>query len=493
MSEKTVWCDKLRKSLTSKNVEQKESWAFEANELPPDHHDKVDSSAQINSSVFSNFSSPVSDIFDSQTFRIFASTWNVGGNSPCAGLNLNEFLPLDDGSDIYVLGFQEIVPLNAGNVFVSEDNEPASKWLDLIDQALNRPLGSTVESCQSSPSSYSTNKTIRRDQTVQLKECNCPSEVKKKNYRKACFSCPFSYDFDSDDGEPEKGEDETSSLDDNEVVLTMTSKNRRRYSYIVSKQMVGIFITIWAKKELVQHVSHLQISCVGRGIMGRLGNKGCISVSMSLHQTSFCFICCHLASGEKEGDELRRNSDVKKISKNTYFQRICKNHHRINPKKILDHDRVIWLGDLNYRISLSYLETKRLLEQNDWDALLEKDQLRIERESGRVFNGWKEGKIYFAPTYKYSNNSDSYSGENVTSKSKRRTPAWCDRILWHGNGIAQLFYIRGESKLSDHRPVFAGFSVGVEVLDDRFRKEISASNMKVGVEELLPNLNNIFS
>lgn len=115
-------------------------------------------------------------------------------------------------------------------------------------------------------------------------------------------------------------------------------------------------------------------------------------------------------------------------------------------------------------------------------------QLRIERESGRVFSGWKEGKIYFAPTYKYSNNSDSYSGENVTSKSKRRTPAWCDRILWRGNGIAQLFYIRGESKLSDHRPVFAVFSVDVEVLDDRFRKEISASNMKVGVEELLPSV-----
>lgn len=37
--------------------------------------------------------------------------------------------------------------------------------------------------------------------------------------------------------------------------------------------------------------------------------------------------------------------------------------------------RVIWLGDLNYRIALSYHETKKLLEQNDWDALLSKDQV----------------------------------------------------------------------------------------------------------------------
>lgn len=37
--------------------------------------------------------------------------------------------------------------------------------------------------------------------------------------------------------------------------------------------------------------------------------------------------------------------------------------------------RVIWLGDLNYRVSLSYEETTLLLEDNDWDSLLEKDQV----------------------------------------------------------------------------------------------------------------------
>ena len=55
-------------------------------------------------------------------------------------------------------------------------------------------------------------------------------------------------------------------------------------------------------------------------------------------------------------------------------------------------------------------------------------QLNLEREVGRVFNGWSEGKISFAPTYKYSQNSDSYAGENVKSKKKRRTPAWFVRL-----------------------------------------------------------------
>lgn len=66
--------------------------------------------------------------------------------------------------------------------------------------------------------------------------------------------------------------------------------------------------------------------------------QGCISVSMTLHQTSFCFVCSHLASGEKEGDELRRNSDVIEILKNTQFPNICKTPRRRTPEKILEHE-----------------------------------------------------------------------------------------------------------------------------------------------------------
>ncbi|KAH7520624.1 hypothetical protein FEM48_Zijuj08G0164700 [Ziziphus jujuba var. spinosa] len=82
----------------------------------------------------------------------------------------------------------------------------------------------------------------------------------------------------------------------------------------------------------------------------------------------------HLASGEKEGDELKRNAGVPEILKSTQFQKICKTPCRA-PERIVDHDRVIWLGDLNYRVSLSYEETRGFLEENDWDTLLEKDQV----------------------------------------------------------------------------------------------------------------------
>jgi hypothetical protein len=43
-------------------------------------------------------------LFFSSLFRIFVSTWNVGGKAPTAELKLDDFLPADDHSDIYVLG-----------------------------------------------------------------------------------------------------------------------------------------------------------------------------------------------------------------------------------------------------------------------------------------------------------------------------------------------------------------------------------------------------
>lgn len=62
----------------------------------------------------------------------------------------------------------------------------------------------------------------------------------------------------------------------------------------------------------------------------------------------------------------------------------------------------------------------------------------------------------------------------------------CDRILWHGNGIEQLSYIRVESKFSDHRPVTATFLVEVGITDVTLKNQLGDPGMKVAIEELLP-------
>ncbi|KAG8078268.1 hypothetical protein GUJ93_ZPchr0007g6257 [Zizania palustris] len=364
----------------------------------------------------SHFLAQTSNNTTTEPVRIFVSTWNVGGKAPTAELNLDDFLPTDDHSDIYVLGFQEIVPLNAGNVLVIEDNEPAARWLVLINQALNRPTDTDANVFQHEPSpSIDSNasrasssldtsfsdlaktsssstifqksylKTIRKSfmpvQRKRLKACNCPVEMAKPSYRDACFGCPKAYTYEIDSSEEDDEEDKKEkSRDSNdsvcsEVISTPTARDQLKYNLIACKQMVGIFVTVWVKKELVQHIGHLRTSCIGRGILGCLGNKGCISVSMTLHQTSFCFICSHLASGQKEGDEFRRNSDVLEILRLTLFQGSAGEVYKKIPEKILQHDKVIWFGDLNYRIALSYADTKKYLMENNWDALFEMDQV----------------------------------------------------------------------------------------------------------------------
>ncbi|KAE8693257.1 hypothetical protein F3Y22_tig00110814pilonHSYRG00155 [Hibiscus syriacus] len=103
----------------------------------------------------------------------------------------------------------------------------------------------------------------------------------------------------------------------------------------------------------------------------------------------------------------------------------------------------------------------------------------------------KEG--YYLLLHTSIHNSDSYAGENDKSKKKRRTPAWCDRILWRGSGIEQS-YFRGESRFSDHRPVSALFSVEVIVRRkyDKFRKGYSCGLRRFYYEECIPRRHSFY-
>lgn len=402
-----------------------------------------------------------SQYIDTREYKISVTTWNVGGVVPPSDLDLEDCLNLKEASDIYVLGFQEIVPLKAGNVLGSEDRGPAMKWDTLICKTLNKiPSGSTVtlRSC-SAPSSPA------MPALVHLRRTSYPfpaSKINRSDDWSAIFpsSCRS---LSTNAGEAAEAEVEV----EEEPLLNewfKESHDIQRYNRVASKQMVGIYISVWVRSELRRHIRDLHVSSVACGIMGRLGNKGSISVRMSLHHTTLCFICTHLASGEKEGAELRRNFDVSEIMKRTHFPLTTTELFDL-PQTIIGHE-IIWFGDLNYRLASPNAGiTMSLIQKEDWKVILECDQLKTEQAAGRVFEGWEEGSIAFAPTYKYATNSDQYSAfiENK-SGHKRRNPAWCDRILSFGKGFKQLSYTRGECKLSDHRPVTAVFLVDVQVL-----------------------------
>ncbi|KAK8526157.1 hypothetical protein V6N12_020638 [Hibiscus sabdariffa] len=341
-----------------------------------------------------------SDHKATQNYRVFVSTWNVGGVAPPEDLDMEELLDTGNTScEIYVLG--------ASNVLGSEDNKISTKWNTLIRRALNNKktqhLGDKVHGHSNEQGKQSNDAKSSNSITVPGQDFRC----------------------------------------------------------IVSKQMVGILISVWVRSYLCPYIRCPSVSCIGCGIMGCLGNKGSVSVRFRLHETSFCFVCSHLASGVRQGDEKLRNSNVSEIFSRTNFPR---GPSLDLPRKILDHDRVIFLGDLNYRISLPESSVRQLVDARDWNSLLENDQLRMEMMDGEL-KGWHEGTIAFAPTYKYHPNSDVYYGCFHQNKKgeKKRAPAWCDRIIWYGTGLKQHVYDRSEENFSDHRPVKAIFTAEVEV------------------------------
>lgn len=77
---------------------------------------------------------------------IYVGTWNVGGKDFRSGVNLYEWLlpsevfPAGKDNklpDIYIIGFQEIVDLNAQNIMVSSNKTQRDKWKELLTECLN--------------------------------------------------------------------------------------------------------------------------------------------------------------------------------------------------------------------------------------------------------------------------------------------------------------------------------------------------------------------
>ena len=299
--------------------------------------------------------------------------------------------------------FQEIVPLNAGNVLGTEDNGPARKWLALIRRTLNSLPGTSggchtpspipdpiVEldadfegSTRQKASSFfhrrsfqSLSRSMRLDNDMAMPQ---PRLDRRFSVCDRVFlghrpsDCDLNFRYGSSDDENGPGDSPVAmhySPVSYSGSFSMEERDRQpghsRYCLVASKQMVGIFLTVWVKSDLRDDVRNMKVSCVGRGLMGYLGNKvhfcqwnfpefesefimkisiliclvfqGSISISMSVHQTSFCFVCSHLTSGQKEGDELRRNSDVMEILRKTRFPRVHGMGDSGSPQTILEHE-----------------------------------------------------------------------------------------------------------------------------------------------------------
>ncbi|XP_031826523.1 oculocerebrorenal syndrome of Lowe isoform X2 [Nomia melanderi] len=239
------------------------------------------------------------------------------------------------------------------------------------------------------------------------------------------------------------------------------------YEQVAIVRLVGMMLLIYALNSHVPFIKDVSVDTVGTGIMGKMGNKGGVAVSCSIHNTSICFVNAHLAAHCEEYE--RRNQDYADICARLSFSKY------VPPKNFKDHDQIYWLGDLNYRITeMDVAVAKQYIQAENYDPLLALDQLRQQRRLGRVLQGFHEAEITFKPTYKYDLGTDNWD-----SSEKSRSPAWCDRILWKGEAITSIEYrSHPELRISDHKPVSAMFDSQIRIIDRVKYRKIHEEVMK---------------
>jgi inositol polyphosphate 5-phosphatase INPP5B/F len=267
----------------------------------------------------------------------------------------------------------------------------------------------------------------------------------------------------------------------------------RQYVMLMQKSMVGLLICVFSKQVHESRVKYVNASSVGVGVMGMMGNKGGVSIRMQFYDSTFCFVCSHLAAHRE--NVTGRNADFANVSTKTTFdvgeaaiREVIRSgslsHWAIGSSAVglPDHDHIFWMGDLNYRIDDS-VSTERVLHLSEKGVLAELrqlDQLNMERAGGRAFDGYEEGMLHFPPTYKYQPGTDVY--EQRPDK-KLRAPAWCDRILWKSqefSHVQQLTYARAESpNVSDHKAVYSTMRVTIKDVIQAKREAIYDELMAV--------------
>lgn len=295
------------------------------------------------------------------------------------------------------------------------------------------------------------------------------------------------------------------------------------YVTIAARQMVGILLIVAVKRCHEPFVREVMLTDAGTGFMRTGGNKGGVACRFALYDKTIAVVSCHFAAHEYNVE--RRNQDFHEIMRKSVFRpepgaatepypfSYLDHQTGENPSQnrgpitLLDHDVIFWTGDLNYRIQLPPDKVLNLIQSQEWDQLRKFDQLENVRQGGDAFQGFEEGDLHFAPTYKLERYGTGYEMREDEEQLKR-TPSWTDRILWRDRvkgyarsitpvaglpgpllslsredgmarsdpgGVVLKSYRRHELLSSDHRPVSADFSLEFRVINVRRRNEVVES------------------
>lgn len=138
------------------------------------------------------------------------------------------------------------------------------------------------------------------------------------------------------------------------------------YVLVTYQQLVGVCLYLFIRPEHAPYLRDVAVDCVKTGLGGATGNKGAAAIRCVLYSTSFCFVCAHFAAGQSQVTE--RNADYAEITRKIAFPM---------GRTLNTHDYVFWCGDFNYRVDMDKDEMKDMIKRNEFDQILQNDQLRV--------------------------------------------------------------------------------------------------------------------
>ncbi|KJH53010.1 endonuclease/exonuclease/phosphatase family protein [Dictyocaulus viviparus] len=200
-------------------------------------------------------------------------------------------------------------------------------------------------------------------------------------------------------------------------------------------------VTVFVRRKLLPSIRRVRFRFSRNTMGGLTGHKGSIGIKISLYnETSIVFVDSHFVH------------DVV-----AYEKRIAQFHS--NEVCCFPEDSevkaIFWLGDLNFRVEKEPNQVMELIRSKNIHSLLDTDeQLKRAIRMKEAFVGFEEQAISFLPTYRF------YVG--TTEYDLKRTPSWCDRVLYKGSIISPVSYISNQEVLiSDHLPVQAVFDIKI--------------------------------
>ena len=429
----------------------------------------------------SNLNDHREEFSEIEKIKLYVTTWNTSSTeqSKINQINLDSLLIPKDPKiipDIYFVGFQEVVKLNATNIIITGEDklqQILNEWDKKVYESISK-IGKYKKLVIMNLVGINFFSYILEDKYDKVK--NISKKIVKTGFGGTTGnkgSCVINFDY----------ENTNFCISCSHLVANKKNKRIKELEYILNLKLNTFY-----NPEKFKDKSNEQMEIINQTLEEIMAPEE--ELTKNPHSNSIC------------------------LANNTGLNALNKNENSNSNDSILFKDSDVWIlfGDLNFRIDMEYEEFSEFIKNgNSWDKLLDYDQFVKYQLASLSSNTYiKEDIIKFAPTYKYIINSDEFDytpkdkiqnqkekeSENLHKSGKKRNPSWCDRIFYKKNsfttkegkkiitGIEYNSVMDKNFQSSDHRPVYEIFEVIIfkenQDKKDLIEKEI-ISNENLGI------------